>query len=170
LASGLQFNADSCQPFGIPDVFTFAHDENQPTRFRTMTIRTIAALTAVLLVMHNTGCTEKNCTRPEGAWTNREGQTFVFAPDGNGLWLTRFGTSYDTLRFRYAVDCTTDPNAIDMKDFKTGPYENKTLYGIVEMLTDSSFRLRYEAGADPSVRPVAFDADQTVKLYQTESK
>jgi hypothetical protein len=36
----------------------------------------------------------------------------------------------------------------------------------MEMLTDSSFRLRYEPGADPSVRPAAFDADQTYKFYR----
>ena len=124
-----------------------------------------AALTALFITCFM-GCVDKTCTQPTGAWTNREGQSFVFSSEGKGLWLTRFGTSFDTVSFNYLIDCKDDPTAIDLKGFNTGPYEGQALYGIIEMSTDSSFRLRYESGADASVRPTAFDADQTLKFYR----
>lgn len=131
-----------------------------------MNTRPLTAAFAVLLITYVMGCGDKPCTQPTGAWTNREGQSFEFSSDGKGLWLTRFGTTFDTVSFNYMIDCKNDPTAVDMKGFNAGPHEGKTLYGIIEMSTDSSFRMRYESGPDPSVRPIAFDADQTLKFYR----
>lgn len=132
-----------------------------------MNTQPLAAATAAFVMMALLGCTGPACTEPTGAWTNREGQTFVFNQQGKGLWLTRFGTTFDTVSFGYAIDCKNDPATIDMKAFNAGPHEGKTLFGIIEMSTDSSFRIRYEAGDDASVRPETFDSDQTVKFYKS---
>jgi len=140
--------------------------QRKPTYSSSMNIHPLTATITVLFMTILMGCSEKNCTQPTGAWTNREGQSLVFNPEGKGLWLTRFGFTYDTVTFSYLIDCKKDPTTIDLKDFNEGTQMGQTLYGIIEMGTDSSFRIRYESGADPSVRPVAFDSDQTVKFFR----
>lgn len=131
-----------------------------------MNMRQITAALAAMFTIHLMGCGGNSCAEPTGTWTNREGQSFVFSPEGKGLWLTKFGTTFDTVFFNYLIDCKNDPAVIDMKGFNAGPHEGKTLYGIIEMSTDSSFRFRYETGQEPSVRPETFDSDQTLKFYK----
>jgi hypothetical protein len=109
------------------------------------------------------------CGSLEGAWSERDGQIFVFQNDGSGLWLTRFGSRADTVRFRYRLDCKQKPVALDFTDFESGPHTGKMLLGIVEWLSDSSFRMRHEQGIQSDARPKDFDDEQTLKLFRTGS-
>lgn len=106
------------------------------------------------------------CSPLSGRWSSREGQDFVFQPDGKALWLTRFGSGFDTVTLRYRLDCHHDPTAIDLSDFKNGPHVGRTLYGILEWNSDSSFRLNYEVGTADDVRPKAFDPEQTITFFE----
>lgn len=105
------------------------------------------------------------CPSLTGGWTNHEGQDIQFKTDGSGLWLVRFGSSIDTTTFRYAVHCTRTPIQLDITDFSSGPFRGKSVYGIIEWSSDTSFRFRFEAGVVPDVRPSAFDSDQTQKFF-----
>lgn len=111
-------------------------------------------------------CCGKDCGSLEGQWNNREGQYFVFQPDGKGLWLTRFGTEVDSVAFRYTLDCQADPAHLDLTDFGSGPHQGKTLYAILQWSNDTSFRMRYEPGTSEADRPAAFDSDQTLKFFK----
>jgi len=108
------------------------------------------------------------CPEISGQWTNREGQDFIFQPDGTGLWLVKFGSSTDSARFDYRLDCSKKPAALDLVHFQNGPLVGKNLFGIIEWSSDSSFRLRYETGQAPDVRPAAFEQEQTMKFYKGE--
>lgn len=110
-------------------------------------------------------CQRKPSCQISGRWTNREGQDFVFEPDGHALWLLKFGSSYDSFRCNYRLNCATDPAALDLNGFSSGPHTGKTLYGIVEWSSDSSFRLRYAMGSGPEDRPAAFDNEQTQQYF-----
>ncbi len=109
-----------------------------------------------------------DCYELTGRWSNREGQDLIFEAGGSALWLTRFGSQYDTMRFRYALDCKQAPPALDLSDFDGGPHQGKLLYAILEWQSDTSFRMRYEPGARPEMRPKAFDPEQTVKFYRVQ--
>jgi hypothetical protein len=124
------------------------------------------AIAVVILALWGSACGDKECRIPEGRWTNREGQVFVFQPNGKGLWLTRFGSVYDTVTMRYRIDCSTDPLQIDMDEFKGALYEGKQFYGILEWSSDTSFRMLYEIGSDPSDRPSTFEGDLTQKFFK----
>ena len=104
-----------------------------------------------------------DCRELPGHWTTHEGQELVFAPDGSALWLTKFGSQYDTVRMRFQFDCAARPITLDLSDFKNGPHTGKSLFGILDWSSDSSFRFRYEVGSQPAVRPREFDAEQTQK-------
>lgn len=104
------------------------------------------------------------CRAPEGAWINPDGFQFVFLPENNMLWLTQFGTQYDTVHLRYTLDCGTAPAGLDLSNFDAGPHRGKTLYGIMEWTSDSSFRFRYEQDA----RPAVFDSDQTMRFVRRD--
>jgi len=106
-----------------------------------------------------------NCQQLNGRWSNREGQDFVFQPDGKALWLVKFGSNFDTAQFEYQIDCKKSPMAMDLKNFKVGPHVGKTLFGIIEWSSDSSFRLRYEAGIQAAERPKTFDDEQTQQFF-----
>lgn len=110
------------------------------------------------------GGEQTSCKAPEGIWNNPDGFNFVFLPENELLWLTQFGTQYDTVRLRYRLDCTTMPVGVDLSDFDTGPYRGKTLYGIMEWTSDTSFRMRYEGDA----RPTVFDSEQTLRFSKQE--
>lgn len=121
-------------------------------------------LAAALLLA---ACTQKpECGPLEGRWTNREGEDLLFMPNQQGLWLTRFGSSYDSVAFTYTLDCSKSPALLDLGNFQTGPYNGKTLFGIIEWSSDSSMRLRYEAGIHSEERPVRFDAESTEKYFR----
>lgn len=108
------------------------------------------------------------CPELSGRWTNREGQDFVFQPDGRAMWLVKFGSSYDTSRFKYETNCNKAPVQLDMHSFQSGPYIGKVVFGIVEWSSDTSFRLRYEPGSDGNERPKAFDNEQTLQFYSVQ--
>ena len=125
---------------------------------------TFAALLATLQLM--VFCTNKvTCHELTGRWTTHEGQEFVFQQDGKALWLTRFGSQFDTVPFEYHLNCKAEPATIDLHHFYTGPYSGKTLFGILEWTSDTSFRLRYEPGADEWARPQEFDSESTMKFF-----
>lgn len=111
------------------------------------------------------GCTGSDCRDISGRWSNREGQTFEFRPDGKALWLVRFGSQVDSVQMEYQYNCKTRPAQLDLTGFQSGPLTGKTLFGILEWNSDSSFRFDAEAGAGPEVRPATFDSDQTQKFF-----
>ncbi len=109
-----------------------------------------------------------DCGDLNGRWSTHEGQEIIFNAGGNALWLTKFGSQYDSVRLRYELDCKHAPATLDLSDFQQGPHKGKTLYGILEWQSDTSFRLRYEPGLRPEVRPKAFDPEQTVDYFRAK--
>lgn len=105
-----------------------------------------------------------SCRELTGHWTTHEGQELVFGPDGSALWLTKFGSQYDTIHMRFQFDCRARPTTLDLSDFQNGPHRGKTLFGIFDWSSDSSFRFRYEVGVRPEDRPQEFDVEQTQKF------
>jgi hypothetical protein len=137
----------------------------QPYTFLLLTIQHSLAVFCLIVFGH---CTPETVCGPlEGVWSERDGQSFVFLNDGTALWLTRFGSQADTLRFRYRLDCKQKPAVLDFTDFEDGPHSGKMLLGIVEWLSDSSFRMRYEQGIQSEARPKDFDDEQTLRLYKS---
>ena len=108
-----------------------------------------------------------NCKELLGRWTTREGQDFIFKSGGKALWLFQFGSSFDTAFLDYRLDCSKKPAALDLSNFKSGPHLGKTLFAIIEWTSDSTFRLRYEVGSTPEVRPEGFDNEQSMKFFKT---
>ena len=82
------------------------------------------------------------------------------------MWLTRFGSAYDTVGMNYRLDCGAEPMHIDMDSFRGAMYEGKQLYGIMEWSSDTSFRILYEIGTNTSDRPLTFESDLTQKFYK----
>ena len=116
----------------------------------------------------NTG---SKCRELTGHWTTRDGQDLVFLPGGKALWLTKFGSQFDTNQLEYKVECSNNVVLLDLTNFQSGPNIGKTLYGILDWSTDTSFRLRYETGSQPDVRPAEFDNEQTIKfILEKEGK
>lgn len=109
---------------------------------------------------------DSSCPDLSGRWTNREGQSFFFKPDGKALWLVRFGSQVDTFSMEYRYDCKKQPAQLDLTGFQTGPLSGKSLFGILEWNSDSSFRFDSETGTSPEVRPTAFETDQTQKYFK----
>ncbi len=106
------------------------------------------------------------CPPLSGTWSDREGQDLVFKEGGKAFWLTHFGSMSDTIALEYALDCSTNPVTLDLMQFSGGPHSGKILFGIVEWLSDSSFRFRYEAGLQSDTRPKTFDDQQTIRFLK----
>ena len=116
---------------------------------------------ALLLVLLCTSCRLNTpCRELMGHWTTQEGQELVFRPDGNALWLTKFGSQYGTIRMKFKLNCAASPATLDLSDFKNGPHSGQMLFGIFDWSSDTSFRFRYEVGH----RPPGFDVEQTQKF------
>jgi hypothetical protein len=112
-------------------------------------------------------CTDtSSCQDLDGRWTNREGQIFLFQPDGKALWLIQFGSQFDTFSIQYQYDCKQKPATLDLSGFHSGPLTGKTLFGIVEWSSDTAFRFDAEPGASPEVRPKAFNLEQTQRYFR----
>ena len=127
----------------------------------------ISVLITVAVLWWLNGCTAPiPCHEPVGHWVDREGQTFIFKGSGEGLWLIQFGSKADTVLLRYRLNCDKHPALFDLMDIQSGPYSGKTLFGILEWNSDTSFRIRYEAGISPEIRPEAFDAQETLQFYK----
>lgn len=115
------------------------------------------------------GCSPNNrCLSLNGSWTDREGQEIIFQDSGKAFWLTHFGSVTDTIWFAYNLHCNTDPAGLDLSEFSSGPHSGKILYGIIEWLSDTTFRFRYEAGIGTEARPREFDNQQTVKFVKKQ--
>ena len=106
------------------------------------------------------------CQDLSGAWTDREGHNIVFQENGKALWLNKFGQMVDTISFAFTLNCNSTPASIDLKDFSDGPFAGKTLFGIIEWSADSIFRLCYEVGQQPEIRPKQFDPEQTMRFFR----
>ena len=131
----------------------------------TLTSVALAAITSFLF-LSLFSCNDTPCRELSGRWSNREGQSFYFEPDGKALWLVRFGSQVDTFVMEYRYDCKKQPVQLDLSGFQTGPLSGKTLYGILEWNSDSSFRFDAEAGIGPESRPLTFETDQTQKFFR----
>ncbi|MBL7783838.1 MAG: hypothetical protein JNM22_21560 [Saprospiraceae bacterium] len=137
------------------------------TRFFTQ-LQLLSVLAMLLFVWPN--CTGKvTCHDLSGRWTTHEGQEMLFLEGGKALWLTRFGSQYDTVPFEYELNCKASPATIDLDHFYTGPYTGKTLFGILEWTTDTSFRMQYEPGMEANVRPEKFSMESAVKFSAARS-
>ena len=128
----------------------------------------LAPAAAGLFCLFQSCNTSGQCRDLSGHWTTQEGQDLIFLHDGKALWLTRFGSRFDTNRMEYHLECNANLITLDLSNFQTGPHTGKTLFGILEWSSDTSFRLRYEPGLSPEVRPTEFDNDQAVKFVRTE--
>ena len=106
------------------------------------------------------------CHELDGRWTNREGQIFLFQPDGKALWLIQFGSTFDTFPIEYRYDCKRQPAALDLSGFQTGPLTGKTLFGILEWASDTAFRFDAEPGTSPDVRPKTFNSEQAQRYFR----
>jgi hypothetical protein len=125
----------------------------------TATMVKFSIICGIVLFLHACGVKEE-CKIPIGHWTDNEGREMVFQPDGKALWLTRFGSQYDTQTCAYKVDCTTVPATMEMKGFSSGPYTGRTVYGIFEWSSDTSVRCQFNEGEHPKI----FDSQQSMKL------
>ena len=112
-------------------------------------------------------CTGKSdCGQLVGSWSNGEGQEWIFTPKGEALLITRFGSKSDTDLCNFQLRCNNKPAILDLNNCKSGPYSGKSVFCIIDWTSDSTFRLRYEAGTQPDVRPTAFDPEQTVQFVR----
>lgn len=111
-------------------------------------------------------CTGDACRELSGRWTNREGQVFVFQPDGKGLWLIQFGSNFDTFPMQYKYSCDAKPATLDLTGFQSGPLTGKTLFGIVDWTNDTVFRFDAEPGTSAEVRPEVFNPEQTERYFK----
>jgi hypothetical protein len=125
----------------------------------------LGLLLALLLPLLG-GCgPSADCHELSGRWSDREGQDILFQANGAALWLTRFGSHFDTVPFRFRLDCSRHPATLDLTDFTRGPNVGKTLFAILEWTSDSTFRLRYEVGTQEELRPTEFDNETTLKFF-----
>ena len=124
------------------------------------------AVFALLILFQSTGCGDSSCREIGGRWSTREGQTIDFRKNGKALWFTRFGSQVDTVGMKYRYDCQKQYTELDLYGFQSGPLTGKTLFGILEWNSDTSFRYNAEAGTDPAVRPQTFESDQTLKFFR----
>ena len=113
---------------------------------------------------HCTG--NPDCGQLAGSWSNGEGQEWVFTPNGEALLITRFGSKSDTDLCNFHLRCDSKPAILDLSDCKSGPYSGKSVFCIIDWTSDSTFRLRYESGTQPDVRPTTFDPEQTIQFVR----
>lgn len=112
-------------------------------------------------------CTDApRCYDLEGRWTNREGQVFLFQPNGKALSIIQFGSEFDTFPIQYQYDCKQQPATLDLSGFQNGPLTGKTFFGILEWATDTTFRFDGEPGSSPEVRPKTFNLEQTQRFFR----
>lgn len=105
---------------------------------------------------------EKPCTPPLGRWTDREGREWQFLQDGRAMWLTRFGSQYDTSWCAYELRCDLQPATLEMRGFTSGPFREAQVFAIFEWSNDSTLRFQYEKDNRPGI----FSSEKAVKLYQ----
>jgi hypothetical protein len=106
------------------------------------------------------------CHELTGRWSNREGQTLSFQPNGKALWLIKFGSQYDTFPITYTYNCKEKIPTLDLSGFQNGPLAGKTLYGIIEWSSDSVFRIDAEPGTSPETRPSTFNSEHSERYFR----
>ncbi len=124
------------------------------------------AFAACLITSALFSCSGSPCLPLEGTWEAEEGHLWAVRPNGHMLWITRFGSQLDTVHLTYRYDCSLTPATLDLLDFDGGPWRGKTLYGILERTSDTSFRFCAAAGTDASARPEYFDQTETVRFFR----
>lgn len=108
------------------------------------------------------------CAKDEGiagTWKSYDGQTLIFKPSNDALWLIDSHKGVDTFQIKYRFDETTQPNHFDLYDFKKGTLVGFTLYGVIEM-KDQTLKLNFEVGENDKVRPKGFDPQGTQVFYK----
>lgn len=112
-----------------------------------------------------------------GRWLGRDRRgnelVFEFMADGRALWVVATPDGRAEYAMRYAFDAASTPQRLDLDGITTGPLAFRTLYAIVEFLSDDSFRLDLEPGPPGStgenIRPQAFDPEETVVFRRVAS-
>ncbi len=131
-------------------------------------LSTHLALFGGVILLFFSCSSQPDCYDLAGRWTNREGQILEFQPGGKALWLIQFGSQFDTFPVLYSYTCKQKPAHLDLSGFQAGPLVGKTLFGIIEWMSDSTFRLDAEPGTSPEVRPTTFNVEQTQRYYKAK--
>jgi len=104
-----------------------------------------------------------------GEWTGKGGmsneQLFTFRGNGTMDWFVDAGGNQFSLEgLFYERDATQSPQTLDLMGFKFGPLTDRTLFGIIEFISEDSLWFDAEAGAigDSSVRPTIFTESTTI--------
>jgi uncharacterized protein (TIGR03067 family) len=101
-----------------------------------------------------------------GIWDNQSGQILNFQPNGKALWIFYSESQRDTFEIKYLTDFSKEPFQLDLTDFKAGPLQGKTLYGIMEFSDTNTIKLDFEPSMEN--RPKAFDPKQTQTYYKQQ--
>jgi hypothetical protein len=104
------------------------------------------------------------CPNLQGRWANRDGKMFAFQPDGTALWLTKFGSQYDTVELRYQYQCDRKKATLDLKGFTSGPLAGRSLLALIEWNGDTAFLF----DAAPEVRPELLKLEQAERYTQVK--
>ena len=105
----------------------------------------------------------------EGRWngTSKLGEkiSYVFTKDGKVTWFvdeTGFKQlAPKGLAAKYKISVSKQHWKLDIHEFEHPLYKNVTLFGIIEILDETSFRMTgtIDRNGDVTKRPVAFDDD-----------
>lgn len=126
-------------------------------------------ITTILLLAGLFSCvtTRHQSTKPLfGKWDNKSGQILDFQKDGKAYWIFYSETKRDTFEIQYRTDFSKKPQEIDLTDFKVGPLQGKTLYGIIEFTDNKTIRLDFEPTQEN--RPKEFDQKQTQTYHKIQ--
>lgn len=99
-----------------------------------------------------------------GIWDNKSGQILHFNPNGKAFWIFYSESRRDTFEIKYIADYSKTPFQLDLTDFKVGPLQGKTLYGIMEFSDTNTMSLDFEPLMEN--RPKEFDPKQTQTYYK----
>lgn len=119
----------------------------------------IGGIAAILLIQCGTA---EDCRAPVGKWSDQQGRSWIFEPDGKALWITRFGSQSDTQSCSYKLDCERSPALLVMENFDAGPFTGRSVLAIFEWSNDSTLRFQYGDGSAID----AFDVELAAKLIR----
>lgn len=106
-----------------------------------------------------------------GTWTADDTTRFIFAEEGEALWIFGDGVDEDTFSIRYDYVPNAQPARLDLSGFERGFLRGRTLYCIVELDVDAQFTLDCEPGGmeESDVRPDTFTQKaMTYRAYQPD--
>lgn len=110
------------------------------------------------------------CHDVNGRWSNREGRTVIMEPNKEARWVIKFGSQSETFAVKYEYDCKATPATLDFHDFQWGPLRGRSLYGIIEWTSDSTFRYQSDPGTSPAARPKEFTNDLAITFYREKEE